>query len=438
MAQNFLNVRLVILNDSAENWAKSTKVLLAGELALDTTNGILKVGDGEHIFNELEPLNDPTIMGDDKTIVLDEGSLSLKNWGVQYYKWVEGAEEGSGEHVLQIVDETNPWIAGLEPKVVNTGSGFELAWYEPSSTTIEGVSSIVTTVQTSVTNLTTAIGTAEDAAGTDTVYGAINKIKGENAEIETSLAGKLDLAGGTMSGALVLADGSPAASQAHVATEIASALASAGHLKREIVEALPEISEADANTIYMVKGEGEEAYKEYMLVDGAFEEIGNTSVDLSGYMPRIQEPVAGNFVIQGADGALVNAGIGADAFAPAAHANDAEAHVSPEEREAWNKKLDAAEGMTLVPEADAEKLAGMPLITQIGEGLSLVDGILTGAQEFVLSVATETELGGVKSSAADNSVSVNEDGTMAINRVNMSNIFVAEEDELILDGGNAG
>lgn len=438
MAQNYLNVRLVILNDTAENWAKSTKVLLAGELALDTTNGILKAGDGEHIFNELDSLNDPSIMGDDKTIVLDEGNLSLKNWGVRYYKWVEGAEEGSGEHVLQIVDENNPWIAGLEPKVVNTGSGFELAWYEPSSTTIEGVSSIVTTVQTSITNLTTAIGTAEDAAGSDTVYGAINEIKGDNAEIENALAGKLDLAGGTMSGALVLADGSPAASQVHVATEIAAALASAGHLKREIAKTLPEISEADADTIYMVKGENEEVYKEYILVDGAFEEIGNTSVDLGGYIPMIKEPVAGNFVIQGADGALVDAGVNASAFARAEHMNDAEAHVSHEERNAWNNKLDAVEGMTLVSEADAEKLADMPLITQIGEGLSLADGILTGAQEFVLNAATENELGGVKSSIADNSISVNEDGTMAINRVNMSNIFVAEEDELILFGGNAG
>ena len=85
-------------------------------------------------------------IGDNKTIILNEesGLLGLKNWGVQYYKWVESEVEGEeGQHVLVTVDETNPWLAGLEPKVVNTGSGFELAWYQPSSTTIEGVSSIL-------------------------------------------------------------------------------------------------------------------------------------------------------------------------------------------------------------------------------------------------------------------------------------------------------
>ena len=29
-------------------------------------------------------------LGDDKTITLNDSTLSLKNWGVQYYKWVEG------------------------------------------------------------------------------------------------------------------------------------------------------------------------------------------------------------------------------------------------------------------------------------------------------------------------------------------------------------
>lgn len=55
-----LNVRLVTRNDTAENWANSTGILAAGELGLDTTNNILKAGDGEHVWSELEPVGGVT------------------------------------------------------------------------------------------------------------------------------------------------------------------------------------------------------------------------------------------------------------------------------------------------------------------------------------------------------------------------------------------
>lgn len=67
---------------------------------------------------------------------------------------------------------------------------------------------------------------------------------------------------------------------------IATAVTNAGHLKREIVEALPDVGEADEHTIYMVgtgAGDEDSAYEEYMLINGAFELIGTSQVDLSGY-----------------------------------------------------------------------------------------------------------------------------------------------------------
>ena len=75
-------------------------------------------------------------------------------------------------------------------------------------------------------------------------------------------------------------------------TKIAEAVAAAPHLKREIVEDLPEVGSADANTIYMVpQGDGTvddpgtaaSHYNEYMLINGAFELIGSSQVDLTGY-----------------------------------------------------------------------------------------------------------------------------------------------------------
>ena len=74
-------------------------------------------------------------------------------------------------------------------------------------------------------------------------------------------------------------------------SKIAEAIAAAPHLKRQIVESLPEVGSADANTIYMVPddgtvsdpGEQTSHYKEYMLINGAFELIGTSQVDLTGY-----------------------------------------------------------------------------------------------------------------------------------------------------------
>lgn len=58
-------------------------------------------------------------------------------------------------------------------------------------------------------------------------------------------------------------------------------------LKREIVEALPATGEA--NIIYMVsRTEAEEGnvYDEYMYINNAWEKIGSTDVDLSGYYTK--------------------------------------------------------------------------------------------------------------------------------------------------------
>lgn len=68
--------------------------------------------------------------------------------------------------------------------------------------------------------------------------------------------------------------------------KISAAVANADHLKREIVTKLPDTDSADENTIYMVgSGAGSEdsVYEEYMLINGGFEKIGSSEVDLTNY-----------------------------------------------------------------------------------------------------------------------------------------------------------
>ena len=69
-------------------------------------------------------------------------------------------------------------------------------------------------------------------------------------------------------------------------TAITTAVANAGHLKRDIVAKLPEASSADDHTIYMVSTgaeSGNQKYEEFMFINGAFEKIGDSAVDLTGY-----------------------------------------------------------------------------------------------------------------------------------------------------------
>ena len=100
----------------------------------------------------------------------DVADGSYAKIGELYYKFSDGAWAGASEYHDQewysavTVDETHPWKAGLEPRVaVNANAnGFEIAWYEPSTTTVEGVSSALTTVQTTVNNLTQIVGSNYD------------------------------------------------------------------------------------------------------------------------------------------------------------------------------------------------------------------------------------------------------------------------------------
>ena len=72
-------------------------------------------------------------------------------------------------------------------------------------------------------------------------------------------------------------------------SKIAEAVAAAPHLKRTIVEDLPDTEGADENTIYMVgtgAGSEDSAYEEYMLINGAFEKIGSSKVDLTNYAEK--------------------------------------------------------------------------------------------------------------------------------------------------------
>ena len=192
------------------------------------------------------------IVTDNKTIVLDNGAVTFKDFGKRYYKYNAKTEE----YTLQEVDETHPWIAGLEPKVTSESGQLVLGWFEPNSTTLEGVNSALGTLQTSVNDLQ---GTVE-SLGTQV---SANQKALENV---------------------------------YTKEETLAEIAKSGHLVYKKVTSLDDIQadigSADANvsnTIYLVpvlEGLVNDLYDEYMVIDGNIERLGSWEVNLDNYATK--------------------------------------------------------------------------------------------------------------------------------------------------------
>lgn len=156
-------------------------------------------------------------------------------------------------------------------------------------------------------------------------------------------------------------------------TYVDTAVASAGHLKREIVQTLPPIAAIDPDTIYMIKDNsatGSDKYKEYMLIDGEIVQIGDTSVDLYNLISSVS-PTPGNLVSIGANGELIDSG-----YSPSS------------------------------------------IITEI-------------------PIATSSIVGGVLSSNDDNKIAVTQQGFMTLNRVSTTLLYVPNGDTFVINGGTA-
>lgn len=390
-------------------------------------------------------------LGDDKTITLDNGVLSLKNWNKKYFK---RDPKNDGEYIEVTVDASNPWQTGLQPRAYFDGSNYVLAWYEPSTQTIEGVDAAVGALTTTVQGITNTIGDKETAAE-GTIYGDLKAVTEAAAAADKkaqaaqdALVNYLPLAGGALTGVLTLSDGSAAASETVVDTKIASAINSAGHLKREIVDVLPAVEDANPDVIYMIKSGlslSGDKYQEYMLINGAFEMIGDTSVDLNPYAKKVESAVEGNLAKLAADGSYIDAGFLAQDVAD--HMANTDKHITAEERTAWTKgaalaaeNAAAIKAMPTISQDDANKLAALPGIKSIGANLVLgEDGALSAvAEQYELPAASADTIGGVKvASVNESGLVLAGDGALAIGISATANGLKKNADGLALELANA-
>lgn len=253
----------------------------------DKTSTLYIIEDENGSLRELEKKR----LNSEETFSLTDNTINLKNWGVQYYIW----DENSQEYVIQKVDHSHSWIAGLEPKVSKKEDGsFELAWYQPlkNNATNELMRNF-----------------------------SLNKEE------------FLPLEGGEMTGDIILKDGSPAISEKIFNSKISSFK----KMNREIVAWLPEIEDAEINTIYMVRNTAG-TYNEYLLIDGQFQLIGDTSIDLSNYIEKVDESIPYNFAVFTQDGKIKDGLLNASDFVSSSHLDDMSKHISKKERDIWNMK----------------------------------------------------------------------------------------------------
>ena len=127
-----------------------------------------------------------------------------------------------------------------------------------------------------------------------------------------------------------------------------------------------------------------DAYKEYMLIEGAMVQIGDTSVDLSPYAKKVVPATEDNIAVLAADGSLKDGG-------------KTIAGVLTEVDTKLEGYVAKETGKSLVADDQITKLAGLANIKSIGANLTLSEeGVLAGAAEYTLPAATTDTLGGVK------------------------------------------
>lgn len=204
-------------------------------------------------------------VGDNLSIEVKDGIIQLKNFGKNYYAYVPAVKDPEGNITeASKYTLTEGFKAGLEPRVVSTEYGLAIAWYEPGTETVEDVAANIESVSKTVDELKAQVGSAAGGEG-----GAATGLYAEIDRIDTELANK------------------PNATQ--VTEEIAAAIAGANHLKREIVERLPLVENANSNVIYMVPSglqDDDNKYYEWILINGVFERVGSWEVNLSNYATK--------------------------------------------------------------------------------------------------------------------------------------------------------
>ena len=218
-------------------------------------------------------------LGDNHSIELDEGVLALKDFGKRFYKYIAATETEESKYELVEVSESNPWKAGLQPRVDSEGN---IAWYEPNPTTIEGVQDQVTGIQGDVEQAQKDIDAVEE--NIDAVEENLAKAEEKIDSINDTLYGADEVDGLVDKVAGLegdVADLQEAVADVYTKEEVDGLVSGVFHFKGEAdsFEALPAASAENVGHVYQVGD------LEYASNGEEWVELGFV-VDLSSYATK--------------------------------------------------------------------------------------------------------------------------------------------------------
>ena len=218
-------------------------------------------------------------LGDGVSVELNttDKTIKLKDFGVSYYREVVvTSKDENGDDVNTITyEKVTGFKAGLEPKVRLTDEGkYELAWYEPSSITVEGLSSRINA-------LTETVGTVE------TVAKDAQTKANKNASDLSALDAEVDNHETRLGQAE--ADISTIKSTYAKTVDVERLIGEQAHFKTQVVATTADVTAE--GILYLIKdptAAGQDIYKEYLFIDGEAVCIGDTSTNLTNYYNKTE------------------------------------------------------------------------------------------------------------------------------------------------------
>lgn len=221
------------------------------------TNGEITVNDNSHNhkIGNIEGLND---------------ALADSMSRVEYsFDGSDGTSQRAVTNATRLIDvDSNEF----DPENVTEDAGFNVGSATQPVYFENGVPKVANSYTTA-----TLTGMGVTATATE-----LNYVDGVTSNIQTQIDGKATKS--TSLSGYGIAD---AYTKTEADEAIAKAVADAGHITRSIVNEKPAANEAKANVIYMVKDTSVtsgDAYNEYMLIDGAVVQVGDTTMSLDGYV----------------------------------------------------------------------------------------------------------------------------------------------------------
>ena len=95
--------------------------------------------------------------GDETSITLNtEEKLTLKDFGKAYYRYVAKTEQSEAYY-----ERVEGFKAGLQPQIALEGGKLVLAWFEPNTTTVEGMQAQISALSSSVQDISNKVGNEE-------------------------------------------------------------------------------------------------------------------------------------------------------------------------------------------------------------------------------------------------------------------------------------